>query len=132
MTAHSVEGLEDAEASLARDGYDLVRVSYPDLIGSDRARDVLVNGFARNVSDGLAFCRSVFATPPMGYVVPIEGGLEAGLPDVIAFTDLSTIRPLSWEPGVAHCIADVYNPDGTPSELSPRNVLKCVVERFTA
>ena len=130
MTAHHVEGLEDAEAALAQDGYDVVRVGYVDLIGSERGRDVLVNGFARTVGDGVAFCRSVYGTTPMGDVVPIEGGLDAGLPDVVAFPDLATILPIPWEPGVAHCIADVYNPDGTPSQESPRNVLKRVVERF--
>jgi glutamine synthetase len=130
VSALEVEGLEEAEAALVRDGYDVVRVGYCDVIGSERARDVLVNGFARTVEDGLAFCRSVYATTPLGDTVPIEGGLDDGLPDVIAFPDLSTIKPLPWEPGVAHCLADVYDPDGTPSPLSPRNVLKNVVERF--
>ncbi len=115
---------------MAQDGYDVVRVGYSDLIGSERGRDILVNGFARTVEDGVAFCRSVYGTTPMGDVVPIEGGLDAGLSDVVAFPDLSTIKPIPWEPGVAHCIAEVYNPDGTPSEMSPRNVLKRVVERF--
>ena len=132
MAAHRVEGLEDAEAALIQDGYDVVRVGYSDLIGIERGRDVLVNGFARTAEEGIAFCRSVYGTTPMGAVVPIEGGLDAGLPDVLAFPDLSTIRPLPWEPGVAHCIADVYNPDGTPSQESPRNVLKRVFERFSA
>jgi len=132
VAAHGVEGLQDAEAALAQDGYDVVRVGYSDLIGSERGRDVLVNGFARTVGDGVAFCRSVYGTTPMGDVVPIEGGLDAGLPDVVAFPDLSTIKPIPWEPGLAHCIADVYNPDGTPSQESPRNVLKRVVERFAS
>ncbi len=132
MAAPSVKGLEDAEAALVQDGYDVVRVGYADLIGSERGRDILVSRFARTVGDGVAFCRSVYGTTPMGDVVPIEGGLDAGLPDVVAFPDLSTIRPLPWEPGVAHCIADVYNPDGTPSQESPRNVLKRVSERFSA
>jgi glutamine synthetase len=126
------EGLEDAEATLTQDGYDVVRVGYADIIGTERGRDVLVNRFARTVGDGIAFCRSVYGTTPMGDVVPIKGGLDAGLPDVVAFPDLSTIKPMPWEPGVAHCIANVYNPDGSPSEESPRNVLKRVVERFAA
>jgi glutamine synthetase len=125
-------GLEETEAGLIHDGYDVVRVGYCDVIGSERARDVLVKGFARTAEDGLAFCRSVYATTPTGDTVPIEGGLAEGLPDVIAFPDLSTIKPLPWDPGVAHCIADIYDPDGTPSLVSPRNVLKRVVERFAA
>ena len=68
MAAHLVEGLEDAEAALVKDGYDVVRVGYSDLIGSERGRDLLVNGFARTVEDGAAFCRSVYGTTPMGDV----------------------------------------------------------------
>ena len=67
VAAHRAEGLE--EAALVQDGYDIVRVGYADLIGSDRGRVVLVNGFARTAEDGLAFCRSVYGTTPMGDVV---------------------------------------------------------------
>ena len=66
----------------------------------------------------MAFCRSVYGTTPMGDVVDIEGGPDAGLPDVLAFPDLNTIH-LCREPGVAHVIAGVYNPDGSPSGGKP-------------
>ena len=130
MAHFDTTGLEDAAAELVTQGIDVVRVGYSDLIGTERGRDVLVNRFARTVGDGVAFCRSVYGTTPMGDVVDIEGGLDAGLPDVVAFPDLSTMQPVPWEPGVAHCIADVFNPDGSPSAESPRMVLKRVVEQF--
>jgi glutamine synthetase len=82
------------------------------------------------VGDGVAFCRSVYATSPMGDVIDIAGGLSAGLPDIVVVPDLATARAVPWEPGVAHVIGDVYNPDGSPSEESPRQVLKRVVDRF--
>jgi glutamine synthetase len=109
---------------------DVVRVAYADLMGSERGRDVLVNRFSRTVGGGVAFCRSVYGTTPMGDVVDIEGGLAAGLPDVLAFPDIKTLRPVPWEDGVAHVLADVYNPDGSRSEESPRAVLKRVVDKF--
>ncbi len=130
MAHFDTSGLEDAAAELVTQNIDVVRVGYADLIGTERGRDVLVNRFARTVEDGVAFCRSVYGTTPMGDVVDIEGGLDAGLPDVLAFPDLSTIQVVPWEPGVAHVIADVYNPDGSPSEESPRMVLKRVVQQF--
>ena len=123
-------GLQDAADELTHDGVDVVRVGYADIIGTERGRDVLVSRFARTVADGIAFCRSVYGTTPIGDVVDIEGGLTAGLPDMVAFPDLATMAPVPWEPGVAHCIADVFNPDGTPSQQSPRQVLKSVVTRF--
>ncbi|XVU29308.1 glutamine synthetase family protein [Actinoplanes sp. CA-054009] len=130
MLSVDVPALEAAEAELRGQDVDVVRLGYSDLIGTERGRDILVHRFARTVGHGVAFCRSVYGTSPMGDVVPIEGGLADGLPDVLALPDLSTLRPVPWEPGVAHAIADVFNPDGTPSEESPRNVLKRVAGRF--
>lgn len=123
-------GLEAAAAQLRSDGVDVVRLGYADLIGTERGRDLLVANLPRTVADGVAFCRSVYGTSPMGDVIEIEGGLSAGLPDVVAFPDLATLHAVPWEDGVAHCIADVFNPDGTPAEESPRHVLQRVVERF--
>jgi glutamine synthetase len=122
--------MEAAEADLTDQGVDVVRLGYSDLIGAERGRDLLVRRFARTVGDGVAFCRSVYGTSPMGDVIDIEGGISAGLPDVVAVPDLSTLQRVPWEPGVSHVIADVFNPDGSPSEESPRNVLRRVVERF--
>jgi glutamine synthetase len=130
ITARMSGTLDDAAARLTAEGIDVVRLGYSDLIGTERGRDVLVHRFARTVADGVAFCRSVYGTTPMGDVVDIEGGLSAGLPDVVAFPDLATLRPLPWEPGVAHCIADVFNPDGSQSMESPRVVLQQVLAQF--
>jgi glutamine synthetase len=130
MAHFDTTGLEDFAAELVTQGIDVVRVGYADLIGTERGRDILVNRFARTVGDGVAFCRSVYGTTPMGDVVDIEGGLEAGLPDVLAFPDVSTVQLVPWEKGVSHVIANVYNPDGSPSQESPRTVLKRVIEQF--
>jgi glutamine synthetase len=106
-------------------------LAYPDLIGTERGRDILVDSFARTVANGAAFCRSIYGASPMGDVVDLpSGGMSEGLPDVVAFPDLATVVDLPWEPGVAHCIADVFNPDGTPSAESPRTVLRRVVDKF--
>ncbi|MGE2716227.1 glutamine synthetase family protein [Mycolicibacterium litorale] len=122
--------IEAVEAELADGNIDVVRLSYSDLIGVDRGRDILARRFARTAGGGVAFCRSIFGTSPMGDVIDIEGGLSAGLPDVVAVPDLSTMQAVPWAPGVAHVIADLYNPDGSPSEESPRNVLRRVIDCF--
>ena len=79
---------------LAGQGIDVVRVSYPDMIGVDRGRDVLLGELGTAVSHGLAFCRAVYHTSPMGDVVPVQGGLEEGLPDITVRPDLTTLTPL--------------------------------------
>jgi glutamine synthetase len=130
MVQVDAEALRAAQAGLEADNIDVVRLGYPDLIGAERGRDLLVDHFARTVGHGVAFCRSVYGTSPMGDVVDMEGGMSDGLPDVIAWPDLSTLKHLPWEPGVAHVIADIYNPDGSPSQESPRNVLRKVLDEF--
>src|SRR3954454_10689598 len=130
MLAVDAHAMEAAQAELTEQNIDVVRLAYSDLIGAERGRDLLVRRFARTVGDGVAFCRSVYGTSPMGDVVDIDGGLSAGLPDVLAVPDVSTIQPVPWEPGVAHVIADLFNPDGSPSQESPRNVLRRVIDRF--
>jgi len=115
---------------LAAEGIDVVRVIYPDLIGTDRARDVLLDHLPSACDHGLAFCRAVYHTSPQGDVVPVAGGLDAGLPDVCVRPDLSTLTALPWEPGVATCLGEVVDPaTGAPAAESPRDLLRAVLAR---
>jgi len=109
----------------------VVRVSFPDLIGVDRGRDVLLDMVPAALQHGLSFCRAVYHTSPMGDVVPVSGGLDAGLPDITVYPDLSTLAPLPWEPGAAWCLGDACTPDGTPAPEAPRSVAQRVAERLS-
>jgi glutamine synthetase len=115
---------------LRSDGIDVVRVSYPDLIGVDRGRDVLVDELPGAVEHGLAFCRAVYHTSPMGDVVPVRGGLDAGLPDIVVRPDLRTLTPLPWEPNAAWCLGNASTPDGAAAAESPREVARQVADRL--
>ena len=132
MTKIDSRLMAEAMSKCAAEGIDVVRLGYSDIIGTDRSKDLPVNRFERTTGHGVAFCRSVYGTTPMGDVVDIEGGLAAGLPDIVAYPDIETIKTVPWEPGVAHVIADVFNPDGSPSAESPRYVLKQVTEKFSS
>ncbi|MEU3460640.1 glutamine synthetase family protein [Streptomyces sp. NPDC006733] len=111
-------------------GIDTVRVAYPDLLGNDRARDILLDQLPGACGHGLTFCRAVYHTTPRGGVVPIPGGLDAGLPDVLVHPDLATLVALPWEPGVASCLADVTDPaTGAFAPESPRDLLRSVLAR---
>lgn len=117
---------------LAAEGIDVVRVTYPDLIGTDRARDVLLDHLPSACEHGLAFCRAVYHTTPRGDVVAIQGGIEAGLPDISVRPDLSTLARVPWEPGVAWCLGDTTDPaTGGPAAESPRDLLRSVLARCT-
>jgi glutamine synthetase len=92
---------------------DVVRVSYSDMIGIDRGRDVLLSELPAALGHGLPFSRCVYHTTPMGDCIPIQGGMEDGLPDIHVRPDLSTLAPLPWEPGAMAC-------RGTPSSPTAR------------
>ncbi len=116
-------------ADLRSRGIDVIRVSYPDLIGTDRGRDVLLEELESVMGHGIAFCRAVYHTSPMGDVVPVSGGLDKGLPDISAKPDLSTLTDLPWEPGAAWCLADTTS-EGLAAEESPREVARRVSEKL--
>nr|WP_042193529.1 glutamine synthetase family protein [Kibdelosporangium sp. MJ126-NF4]CEL20744.1 glutamine synthetase family protein [Kibdelosporangium sp. MJ126-NF4] len=108
---------------LSDQGIDVVRVAYPDMLGTDRAKDLLIGHLPSACEHGLAFCRAVYHTNPRGETVAVPGGLDAGLPDITVYPDLSTVVAIPWEPGVAWCLGDVTSPE------SPREVLRSVLAR---
>jgi len=124
------ERLADLLDGLRRRGIDVVRVSYPDLIGVDRGRDVLLDELPAVLDHGMAFCRAVFHTTPRGDVVPVQGGLADGLPDVTVVPDLGTLTDLPWEPGAAWCLGDTRVQGGGPAPESPREVARRVRARL--
>ncbi|MGW9023913.1 glutamine synthetase family protein [Streptomyces sp. NPDC055722] len=130
MSASDTPPVRRHQDRLAAEGIDVVRVTYPDLIGTDRGRDVLLEHLPSACEHGLAFCKAVYHTSPQGDVVPVPGGLDAGLPDVCVRPDLDTLVPLPWEPGVASCLGDVTDPaTRLPAPESPRDLLRTVLAR---
>ncbi len=117
-------------AMLRERGVDVVRVSYSDLIGTDRGRDVLVDELASSMHHGLAFCRAVYHTSPQGDVVPVTGGIEDGLPDIKVVPDLATLAPMPWEPGAVWALGDAHDPDGEPAAESPRELVRRICGRL--
>ncbi|WP_045560004.1 glutamine synthetase family protein [Streptomyces sp. FxanaA7] len=130
MSASETPAVRQHQERLAAEGIDVVRVTYPDLIGTDRARDVLLDQLPTACEHGLAFCRAVYHTSPQGDVVPVAGGLDAGLPDIHVRPDLDTLLALPWEPGVATCLGESIDPaTGAPAPESPRDLLRSVLAR---
>ncbi|RJQ55418.1 MAG: glutamine synthetase [Actinobacteria bacterium] len=93
-------------------------------------------------TDVLGFLKSFSITTD-----ELEGALEEGMgfdgssiegfsriqeSDMVAFPDTSTFQLLPWRPeqqGVARMFADVRNPDGSPFDGDPRQVLKRNLKR---
>jgi glutamine synthetase len=65
----------------------------------------------------------------------IEGFVGIEESDMYLYPDLDTFAVLPWRPQqgkVARFICDIYNPDGTPFEGSPRYILRKQLERARA
>ncbi|MEV7014158.1 glutamine synthetase, partial [Streptosporangium sp. NPDC051022] len=71
----SAESVERTVERLSEQGIDVVRVGYPDLIGTERGKDVLLEHLPEIAHGGVAFCQAVYYTSPQGDTVPVPGGL---------------------------------------------------------
>jgi glutamine synthetase len=127
--SHDLVALRD---SLTEQGIDVLRFLYADVLGIARSKDMLVSQLDKTAHSGPAFCQGVWVTTTGGDVLDAVNIASDGLQDLVSSIEPDTIRALPFEPGVAYVIADALNPDRTPNLISPRTVLKKVIEEYNA
>ena len=125
-----IADLADVRRQLETQGIDILRLVWCDVLGIPRMKDITVSQLERAAGHGPAFCQATFTTTTGGDVLDGRGSLQNGLSDVVSRIDVTTIRPLPWEPGVAIAIADIDDPDGTPNPISPRQLLRRVIAEY--
>lgn len=105
-----------------------------DLDGVLRGKYVSLEKFFSAAESGFGFCDVIFGWDSSDalYDNVRLTGWHTGYPDALARIDLSTFRLLPWEPGTALYLVDFFKPDGAPLAVSPREVLRSVVERAEA
>jgi glutamine synthetase len=107
-----------------------VKIGAVDLDGLWRGKRISRDYFVDSVhATGTNICNILFGwdiddepIPDLNYT-----GWDTGYPDVNLRPDLSTLRVVPWEPGTASVICDLYERDGRPVELSPRELLKSMI-----
>lgn len=124
---HDLAKLRD---DLTERGIDVLRVAYADVLGIPRSKDILVSQLDKAAENGPAFSQGVWMTTTGGDFLNANDVATDGLQDFMTKIVPSTISPLAWEPGVAYVIGDAFNPDGSPNLMSPRSVLKKVIEAY--
>ena len=127
--SHDLVALRD---SLQEQGIDVLRFIYADVLGIARSKDVLVSQLDKAAHNGPAFCQGVWVTTTGGDVLDAVNIASDGLQDLVSSIEPDTITPLPFEPGVAYVIADALNPDHSPNMISPRIVLKKVIDEYNA
>lgn len=120
------------QTELIEAGIDVLRVIYADILGTTRAKDMLVSELGRVSHGGPAFCQGVWVTTTHGDVLDGGSVLTDGLEDFISQIVPGSWRPMPWEPGVAYAVAGAANPDMTPNAFAPRTLLERIVGEYDA
>lgn len=109
----------DAE-SLRAAGVEVVRVSYVDLHGICRGKDVPVEAYDSVAEHGIAQTEAIMTIDLRHHII---AGFEHGFRDFWVIPDPATLTRLPSDPTIAWCLADTRRRDG-PFPLDPRHALR--------
>lgn len=105
--------------------------------GLFRAKRVPASRFAASDHPGIEFSEYMWVMDIEDYPQPSPKDFEGwwpdwatGFGDIEAVADLSTLRRVPWLPDTALVLCDYRYGDGRVYDLSPRDVLRGVVERY--
>jgi glutamine synthetase len=118
---------------LARD-HDLVavRVGGVDIDGIWRGKRIGIEEFLEHTAEhGTGLCNGLFAITMADEIINDLSytGFDRGFPEVHLVPDLGTFALTPWAGRTAAVIGDFVEADGTPTGVSPRQVLRSVVAR---
>jgi glutamine synthetase len=123
---------------LRRRGVETVILAGADTHGIMRGKRVPIAELDRAAERGIALCDVVWALP-VDEVEPVQPppGHDGwfprdGYPDMLAMPDLETARLVPWHDRTALLLCDFVDRDGRAIPLSPRAVLRSVVDRAAA
>lgn len=120
------------ESFVKEHGIKVIKLGAVDIDGLWRGKRLSAQYFVEAAySAGTNICNILFGWDIEDASIPnlTFTGWHTGYPDVNLRPDLTTLRVVPGESGVASVICDIYEPDGSPLAISPRQVLQRVSER---
>ena len=120
---------------LRRRGVETVILAGADTHGIMRGKRLPIAELDRAAQHGIALCDVIWALPvdelePVQPPAGHDGWFpRAGYPDVLAVPDLETARIVPWHDRTALLLCELLDRDGRAIPLSPRGVLRSVVDR---
>ncbi len=109
-----------------------VKLGVFDADGVMRGKYISMEKFRSAAEGGLGFCDVIFgwdSSDALYENVNVSAtGWHTGYPDTQARIDLSTFRLIPWEPGTALFLLDLYERNGEPLAIAPRQVLQRIVQ----
>lgn len=127
--------LMDVERVIQENAIDTVKLGVVDIDGLWRGKRLPVEYFLRDVwRNGSQISNILFGWDVQDTLIPglAFTGWHTGYPDFCMVPDLSTFTVVPWEKNTAAVIADIVDRDGRPVGLSPRHVLRTMVQRAAA
>jgi glutamine synthetase len=119
--------LEQLRAQVERGEVDEVVLALPDLAGRLQGLRLGAQHFLDGAAEGFGACTYLLTTDVDLRVVAPTPGLNpegTGYGDMLLVPDLSSLRPLPWDPGAVQVVADAVLPDGSPVPVAPRQALR--------
>jgi glutamine synthetase len=115
-------------------GVEVVKVGGVDIDGVYRGKRILAQHFLEGLTRGFPQCDVIFGWDIQEQLIDglAVGSAATGFADIIMQPDLGTFRVVPWEPDAAAVVCDYAYEDGRPVAVSPRHVLRRVVERASA
>lgn len=125
--------LESLKKKIASGELDTVLVVFPDVMGRLFGKRATGRYFLEHVlGHGTHACNYLMVVNME--MDPLDGfalaNWDKGFGDFAMVPDLSTLRPLPWQPGAAMVMCDLTHHDGRLVEEAPRTVLRRQVERL--
>ena len=113
---------------------ELVDLILPDMNGLLRGKRITRSALEKIYADGVCLPMSLIATDITGNTVEETGlGYDSGDEDRICRPVPGTLRPVPWSPRpMAQLLLSMEDANGDAFEANPREVLKRVLDRYTA
>ena len=123
--------IDEIKKLFATHSIEKVKIGGFDVDGVLRGKYISLEKFNSAASAGLGFCGVIFGWDSADalYDNARMTGWHTGYPDGVARIDLASFRVLPWEPDTAFFLVDFFNKDGSALAVSPRQVLRRVIER---
>ena len=126
--------LDELRKAIDEGTVDTVLLVFADMQGRLQGKRLVGTHFVQDViENGAEACNYLLAVDVEmntvdGYSM---SSWETGYGDFEMKPDFATLRPVSWVPGTAMCMADLQWHDGSPVVASPRQILKAQLDRLT-
>ena len=132
------EAARKAEKIIEEQNLEVVRFSFPDQHGILRGKQLLADGAASAMRNGVSMTTTLLAKDTSHKsVFPVftAGGgfgmaqMEGGA-DFLMIADPATFRVLPWAPKTGWVLCDIYFGDGKPVPFSTRHLYRSVLQKL--